>query len=56
MEISYEVEHRDVKYPRLEFKGLTLLVILPHEIDDATEILEKRVLGPREMEHNTRIS
>ena len=42
MEIDYKVEHRDVKYPRLEFKGLTLLVILPHEIDDATEILEKR--------------
>lgn len=42
MEISYEVEHRDVKYPRLEFKGLTLLVILPREIDNATEILEKR--------------
>jgi hypothetical protein len=42
MEITYKVEHRDVKYPRLEFKGLTLLVVLPREIDDATAILEKR--------------
>jgi hypothetical protein len=42
MEISYKVEHRNVKYPRLEFKGLTLLVVLPREIESATEILEKR--------------
>jgi len=42
MEIGYRVEHRHVKYPRLEFKGLTLLVVLPREIEGATEILEKR--------------
>jgi hypothetical protein len=42
MEISYKIEHRDVKYPRLEFKTTTLLIILPREIKDATEILEKR--------------
>jgi hypothetical protein len=42
MEINYKIEHRDVKYPRLEFKTTTLLVILPREMKDATEILEKR--------------
>ena len=42
MEIPYKIEHRDVKYPRLEFKTTTLLVILPREMQDATEILEKR--------------
>ena len=42
VEIKYKIEHRDVKYPRLEFKTTTLLVILPREMQDATEILEKR--------------
>ena len=42
MKINYKVEHRNVKYPRLEFKGLTLYVILTYEIKDATQLLEKR--------------
>jgi len=42
VEIPYKVEHRKVKYPRLEFKGLQLLVILPPEIDDPSTIIEKR--------------
>jgi predicted metal-dependent hydrolase len=42
MEIPYKVEYRKVKYPRLEFKGLQLLVILPLEVDEPTKILEKR--------------
>ena len=42
MEIKYKIEHRKVKYPRLEFKGLQLLVILPLEINDPYEIIEKR--------------
>ena len=42
MEIPYQVEHRNVKYPRLEFKGLKLLVILPPQIKEPSEIVEKR--------------
>jgi len=42
MEIEYKIEHRKVKYPRLEFKGLQLLVILPLEIRDPYEVIEKR--------------
>jgi len=42
MEIPYKVEHRKVKYPRLEFKGLKLLVILPPEIKEPSKIIEKR--------------
>ena len=42
MEIPYKVEHRKVKYPRLEFKGLQLLVILPPDVDNPATIIEKR--------------
>ncbi|MEM2057736.1 MAG: YgjP-like metallopeptidase domain-containing protein [Thermoproteota archaeon] len=42
MEVSYKVKHRSVKYPRLEFRGLTLQVILPKEMKDAKELLKKR--------------
>jgi predicted metal-dependent hydrolase len=42
MEIPYKVEHRKVKYPRLEFKGLQLLVILPPEMDEPSKLIEKR--------------
>jgi predicted metal-dependent hydrolase len=42
MEIPYKIEHRKVKYPRLEFRGLQLLVVLPPEIHDPSEILTKR--------------
>lgn len=42
MEIPYKIEHRNVKYPRLEFKGLQLLIILPQEIADPSEIIQKR--------------
>jgi predicted metal-dependent hydrolase len=42
MEIPYKIEHRKVKYPRLEFRGLQLLVILPQEKQDPSEILTKR--------------
>jgi predicted metal-dependent hydrolase len=41
MEIPYKVVYRKVKYPRLEFKGLQLLVILPPEINDPSKIIEK---------------
>jgi predicted metal-dependent hydrolase len=42
MELYYEVVWRKVKYPRLEFKGLKLKVILPPRIKDARELIEKR--------------
>ncbi|KPV62367.1 MAG: WLM domain protein [Candidatus Bathyarchaeota archaeon BA2] len=42
MEINYKIEHRNVKHPRLEFKRLTLHIILPYDMRDASEILEKR--------------
>ncbi|MEM1532435.1 MAG: YgjP-like metallopeptidase domain-containing protein [Candidatus Bathyarchaeia archaeon] len=42
MEIPYRVEHRNVKYPRLEFKDLQLLIILPHNMKDPTEIMARR--------------
>jgi len=42
MEIPYKIEHRNVKYPRLEFKGLQLLIILPPEIAEPSEIIQKR--------------
>ncbi|MEM2034238.1 MAG: YgjP-like metallopeptidase domain-containing protein [Candidatus Caldarchaeum sp.] len=42
MEIPYRVEHRNVKYPRLEFKDLQLLIILPHHMKDPTEIIARR--------------
>jgi predicted metal-dependent hydrolase len=42
MEIPYKIEHRKVKYPRLEFKGLQLLVILPPEINEPSKLIEKR--------------
>jgi predicted metal-dependent hydrolase len=42
MEIPYKIEYRKVKYPRLEFKGLELLIILPPEIKEPSKIIEKR--------------
>ncbi|MEM0327961.1 MAG: SprT family zinc-dependent metalloprotease [Thermoproteota archaeon] len=42
MEIPYKVKHRNVKYPRLEFKDLQLLIILPHRMKDPTEIIARR--------------
>ena len=42
MEIPCQIEYRNIKYPRLEFKGLQLHVILPPQIKDATQIIEKR--------------
>ncbi|MEM2373222.1 MAG: YgjP-like metallopeptidase domain-containing protein [Thermoproteota archaeon] len=42
MKIPYRVEHRNVKYPRLEFKDLQLLIVLPHYMRDPTEIIARR--------------
>jgi predicted metal-dependent hydrolase len=40
--LRYNVEYRNVKYPRLEFKTGNLLVILPHNIDDERDLLYKK--------------
>jgi len=42
MEISYDVERRNVVYPRLEFKKDKVLVILPKNVKDEKEILTKK--------------
>ncbi len=42
MEIPYRVEHRNVKHPRLEFRNLQLLIVLPCHLKDPSEIMERR--------------
>ncbi len=42
MEIPYVVVHRRVKYPRLEFRGPQLLIVLPPDMKDPSEIIERR--------------
>lgn len=42
LEIPYVVEHRRVKYPRIEFKSDKLLIILPYNMQDETEVLTKK--------------
>ncbi len=39
--INYEVVHRNIKYPRLEFKTGRLLLILPKSYEDYDDIIEK---------------
>lgn len=39
--INYEVVHRNIKYPRLEFKTGRLLLILPDNYKDHNDIVEK---------------
>ena len=39
--IKYEVDYRDIKYPRLEYKTGTLLLVLPKDYKDETSLLEK---------------
>jgi predicted metal-dependent hydrolase len=42
-DIQYSVEHREVKYPRLEFKSnYQLLIILPPDISDEQDLLNKK--------------
>ncbi len=41
--ISYEVKRRNVKYPRLEFLGRKLIVILPPNYKDEREIIDKKL-------------
>jgi len=39
--IKYEVDYRDVKYPRLEYKTGSLLLILPKDYENEADLLEK---------------
>lgn len=39
--IDYEVVHRNIKYPRLEFKTGKLLLVLPEDYKDHNDIVEK---------------
>ena len=41
--ISYEVKRRNVKYPRLEFFGRKLILILPKNYKDEREIIDKKL-------------
>ncbi|HIH44603.1 MAG TPA: M48 family metallopeptidase [Candidatus Methanoperedenaceae archaeon] len=41
IEIPYNVSHRRVRYPRLEFTKGNLLVVLPKSFSDESELLEK---------------
>lgn len=42
LEVPYTVEHRKVKYPRLEFKTDRLLVILPSDVKNEKELLSRK--------------
>ena len=42
-DLSYRVERRNVKYPRLEFKAGELLAILPKNWKDETSLLEDKM-------------
>ncbi len=39
--INYEIVHRNIKYPRLEFKTGKLLLVLPKNHKDHNDIIEK---------------
>jgi len=49
--IKYEVDFRDVKYPRLEFKAGTLLLVLPEDYKDTTSLIEKHKKWILKKEH-----
>lgn len=39
--VAYEVDYRDVKYPRLEYKTGSLLLVLPKDYENEDALLEK---------------
>ncbi len=41
LEVKYRVSHRDVRYPRLEFKTGSLLLILPKNYQNEQEIIRR---------------
>ncbi len=40
-EIEYEIDYRNIKYPRLEFKTGKLLLVLPKNYKDERKLIEK---------------
>ena len=38
---NYNIDYRDIKYPRLEFKTGTLLLVLPKNYENEKDILQK---------------
>lgn len=41
LDIGYEVDYRNIKHPRIEFKTGRLLLILPKNYGEANELIEK---------------
>ena len=41
LDIEYETDYRDIKYPRLEFKTGKLLLVLPKNYKDENKLIEK---------------
>ena len=41
LDIEYDIIHRDIKYPRLEFKTGKLHLILPRDVKDYNNLIEK---------------
>lgn len=41
LDVPFDVVYRRVKYARLEFRGLRLLVILPLNVKDSSKVLER---------------
>jgi len=41
LDVEYETDYRNVKYPRLEFKTGRLLLVLPKNYREETKLLEK---------------
>ncbi len=39
--INYEIVHRNIKYPRLEFKTGKLLLVMPKDHKDYSDLIEK---------------
>jgi len=38
---GYNIDYRDIKYPRLEFRTGSLLLVLPHNYSDVKNLVEK---------------
>lgn len=43
MDLKYNVNFRDVQYPRLEFKTGSLLIVLPRNYENEEEIIQKHI-------------
>ena len=41
LEVEYDVDYRDIRYPRLEFRTGNLLLVLPKNTKDHKEVIDK---------------